>query len=266
MWIVFCDDDACSSATTKTTQLEWIGNAPSRASIDVAVTADGTAVVTLADRFDSRSDVPIPALRVISAQADGAELRVEAPELAAVVESEESPSFGYDETFGAQIELGADGLPVILSRPEDSSALRLFTCADTSCSSTSARDLSGYDAGLRTPAFAIDASGRPLIALADKRRASLDLIDCLDAGCADLESRSIAKLAKGDDLSTTEALALSLDSRGNPIIAVGDRLAGDVRTDVDTFDYEPGEARPPRNEERWAGTVLNCSDARCGLR
>ena len=266
MWIVFCDDDACSSATTKTTQLEWIGGSPSSASIDVVVTDDGTAVVTLADRADSRMDVPVPALRVISTKADGAEPRVEAPALADATQDGESRYSEYDETFGARVELGADGLPVILSRPEESTALRLITCADASCSIAATRDLTGYDARSRTPAFVIDESGRPLIAVADKRRASLDLIDCLDAACSDLESRSIATLAPGDDLSSTEALALGLDSRGNPIIAVGDRLAGDVRTDVDTFDYEPGEARPPRNEERWAGTVLNCSDARCGLR
>ena len=266
MWIVFCDDAACSSATTKTTQLEWIGNAPSRASIDVAVTADGTAVVTLANREDSRADVPAPALRVISGKADGAELRVEAPELAPVVESEESSGFGYDETFGAQIELGADGLPVILSRPEDSSELRLFTCADIACSSTSASDLTGYDAGLRTPAFAIDESGRPLVAVANERRESLDLISCLDAKCTNLESRSIAKLTRNEDLRSTEALALSLDSHGNPIIAAGERLAGDIRPDVATISYDDDYGRPDRNEESWAGTVVNCSDARCGLK
>ncbi|MBF4635635.1 hypothetical protein ITJ38_14575 [Agreia pratensis] len=266
MWIVFCDDDACSSATTKTTQLEWIGGSPSSASIDLVVTEDGTAVVTLADREDSRSPEPIPALRVFSAKADGAEFRVEAPLLADITETDEARYSGYDETFGARIELGADGLPVLLSRPEGSSELRLISCADASCASAGTRDLTGFDSWSRTPAFAIDESGRPLIAVADKRRASLDLIDCLDAACSDLESRSIAKLALDDDLSSTEALALSLDSRGNPIIAVGDRLAGDVRTDVDTFDYEPGEARPPRNDQRWAGTVLNCSDARCGLK
>jgi hypothetical protein len=266
MWIVFCDDDACSSATTKTTQLEWIGGSPSSASIDVVVTEDGTAVVTLADREDSRSPEPIPALRVFSAKADGAEFRVEAPPLAGITETDETRYSGYDETFGARIELGADGLPVILSRAEGSSLLRLITCADASCSSADARDLTGFDSGSRTPAFAIDETGRPLIAIVGERRSSLDLIDCLDATCSELEARSIAKLVQGDALWSTEALALNLDSSGKPIIAVGDRLAGDVRPAVDTISYEPGEDRPPRDDDRWAGAVLNCSDARCGLR
>ncbi|KQP57073.1 hypothetical protein ASF51_04115 [Agreia sp. Leaf283] len=266
VWIIFCDDDACSSTTTTTTSLEWIGQAPSRASIDVVVTEDGTAVVTLADRFDSRSDVPIPALRVISAKADGAEPRVEAPPLAAAVESEYPSSMGYDITFGAQIELGADGLPVILSRPEDSSELRLITCADPTCSSTGTSDLSGYDAGSRTPSFAIDESGRPLIAFVDERRASLDLLDCADAGCTDLESRSIATLAQGEDLWSSDALSLSLDARGNPIIAVGDRLVGDVKQDVAPTSQDAGYVKPDNREEQWAGTVIQCADSRCGLK
>ena len=110
--------------------------------------------------------------------------------------------------------------------------------------------------GSRTPSFAIDESGRPLIALVDVRRASLDLIDCVDAGCTDLESRSIATLAQGEDLWSSDALSLSLDAQGNPIIAVGERLAGDVKQDVAPTSQDAGYVKPENHAERWAGTVI----------
>ena len=68
MWIVFCDDAACSTATTKTTQLEWIGNAPSRASIDIAVTADvlSTLVVASLPLADLFAEVTVPHVLVVA--------------------------------------------------------------------------------------------------------------------------------------------------------------------------------------------------------
>ncbi|SMQ70692.1 hypothetical protein SAMN06295943_1973 [Agreia sp. VKM Ac-1783] len=255
--IYFCNDDACTTSTERRVPVSWRGGESTVATLDVAVMADGTAVVTLVDARDSRDPDVVP-LRVISASVSS-EPRIETPETSATDPDDTS----YDTTFGARIERGADGMPVILSRAESQTDMRMFTCLTVDCAEYDATDIpSGLNipsdqsslsrdtliSQMRTPTFAIDATGRPLIARVDVQSRSLDLLSCVDKLCTNSTSTRLATLEFDDDLYLASGLALGLAADQRPVIAVGGRRVG-----ADT------------DHPRWTGTVLECSDARCGL-
>ncbi|WP_152631244.1 hypothetical protein [Agreia bicolorata] len=251
--IYFCNDDACTTSTERRVPVSWRGGESTVATLDVSVMADGTAVVTLVDARDSRDPDVVP-LRVISAGVTS-EPRIETPETLAADPDDTS----YDTTFGARIERGADGLPVILSRAESQTDMRMFTCLTVDCSEYKATDIPtdvsastrSHDrliSQARTPTFTIDATGRPLIARVDAQSRSLDLLSCADKLCTNSTSTRLAMLEFDDDSYLASGLALGLSADQKPVIAVGDRRVG-----ADT------------EHPRWIGTVLECADARCGL-
>ena len=251
--IYFCNDDACTTSTERRVPVSWRGGESTVATLNVAVMADGTAVVTLVDARDSRDPDVVP-LRVISAGVTS-EPRIETPETLTADPDDTS----YDTTFGARIERGADGLPVILSRAESQTDMRMFTCLTVDCAEYKATDIPtdvsastlSHDrliSQARTPTFAIDATGRPLIARVDAQSRSLDLLSCTDKLCTNSTSTRLAMLEFDDDSYLASGLALGLSADQKPVIAVGDRRVG--------ADSE---------HQRWIGTVLECADARCGL-
>lgn len=237
--IDFCADSACTESTRTTQELEWAIGLSNATTIDIASTDDGdSAVVTLTQK-ESNDGYGAP-LRVFTATADGdwttETLDADVPGPAA--------EGSWDFTFGAQVERGADGMPVILFRAADRSGLRLFSCADIACADGEITDITPETDLLAAPALAIDESGRPLIGTFDRAQ-NIALISCDDAACTDRTLVPISAVAP-TEAGFSNGYALSVDDEGRPLVAVGMRRAGS--TAKATFN----------------GTVISCIAARCG--
>lgn len=233
----FCSDAACTSSERVTLPLVWGSGYSNQTSIDVALAADGrTAVATLADGASDDGTVP---LRVLTATPDG-DTTIE------TLDSDVpgAPVTTFDDDDGAQMELGSDGLPVVLYRAEDHATLRVFTCGDLSCADPSVVDIAPQSELLTAPALAIDSTGRPLIGVIDGT-ASVGLLSCDDATCATQTMVPLVGIVP-TDLTPYEALSISLDAEDRPILASGVQRTGST-----------GKAT-------WSGTILSCTAARCG--
>ncbi|MGJ0388525.1 hypothetical protein [Microbacterium sp. CGR1] len=233
----FCADAGCTASERTTQEVQWASWSTNSTTLDVASTGDGgSAVVTLTDRGEDEEDIP---LRVLTASPEG--------EWATSVLDAEVPGDAVtdlDQTHGAQVAIGADGLPVVLFRAVDRSTLRLFSCADASCSTASITDIPAETDLLHTPALAIDSSGRPLIATID-RAVNVALLSCGDAACESRTSIPVLAAAPTDG-GFSHGLALAVDDEDRPLIAVGLRRAG-------------SEAKATSS-----GTVVACTAPRCG--
>ncbi|PSL38158.1 hypothetical protein CLV49_1772 [Labedella gwakjiensis] len=232
----FCSDAECTESVQTTIPVMWGYGGSNSTSIDVALAPDGrTAVVSLADG-ESRDDF-VP-LRVLTATADG-ESTIETPD----AEIPGDPS-DFDYAYGTQVEIGADGLPVVLYRVPGHPTLRLFSCTDLSCAEGSTTDIDPPSDVLSSPTLAIDSTGRPLVGVIDET-ASVALLSCDDAACT---SQTVVRLvgAVPTDLGAGEGFALSLDAEDRPLLAVGVQREGSMK------------------KATWSGTVLECAAPRCG--
>lgn len=234
--IDFCSNAECTESVQTTIPVMWGYGGSNSTSIDVALAPDGrTAVVSLADGESRDEFVP---LRVLTATADG-ESTIETPD----AEIPGDPS-DFDYAYGGQVEIGADGLPVVLYRAPGHPTLRLFSCSDLSCAGGSTTDIDPPSDVLSSPTLAIDSTGRPLIGVIDET-ASVALLSCDDAACT---SQAVVRLAGAvpTDLGTGEGFALSLDAEDRPLLAVGVQREGSTK------------------KATWSGTVLECAAPRCG--
>ncbi|GAA2175505.1 hypothetical protein GCM10009846_25670 [Agrococcus versicolor] len=232
--------DACADATCSVSQrteldLEWGSWSTSSTTLDVATTAGGTTVVSLADRADDDGEI---ALRLVTLATDGT----------STIESLDAEVPGdvvtdLDQTHGAQVAIGGDGLPLVLVRAVDRATLRLLACLDVACSDATITDVEPATDVLHSPALVVDASGRPLIGTIDAE-GNVALLSCDDAACASWTSVALAGTAPSDAGSSL-GFALALDDDGRPLLAVGARRA--VATDAAD-----------------AGVVLACAAVRCG--
>lgn len=233
----FCDDAECTSSRRTSLPVQWGLWSTNSTTLDIASAPGGdSAVITLVDDIDEDGAVP---LRVMTATADG-EWTTET--LDADVPGESVTDL--DATHGAQLAMGAGGLPVILFRGIEQNGMRLFTCADVTCADAEYTDITPDTELLHTPALAIDATGRPLIGTID-RAVNIALLSCDDASCS---SRTTVPLAGvvATESGFSHGFALSLDDRDRPLAAVGLRHSGATAKDS------------------YSGTVIACIAARCG--
>ncbi|RUR01887.1 hypothetical protein [Labedella endophytica] len=233
----FCSDAECSESVQTTIPITWGYGGSNSTSIDVALAPDGrTAVVSLADGESRDGLVP---LRVITATADGGST-IETPD----TEMPGDPA-DFDYAYGTQLEIGADGLPVVLYRAPGHPMLRLYSCTDLSCTANTIVDVDPpADVILSSPSLVIDSTGRPLIGVIDES-ASVALLSCDDAACT---TQTPVRLvgAVPTDLGDGEAFALALDGDDHPLLAVGVQRVGSTK------------------KATWSGTVLECAAPRCG--
>lgn len=236
--IDFCADAACTDSTRTTLDLEWALSVTNSTTIDVASIDDGeSAAVTLTQREDDDYGTP---LRVFTATAEGDW----------TTETLDSDMPGpaddraFDDSSGAQVVRGADGLPLVLFRASERAGLRLFTCADAACADAKITDIEPETDLLAAPALAVDESGRPLIGTFDREQ-NIALLSCDDVACSDRTLVPLAAVAP-TDAGFSHGFALSIDDEGRPLVAVGMRRAGS--TAKETFN----------------GTVIACTASRCG--
>lgn len=233
----FCADAECAESTQTTIPVTWGYGGSNSTSIDVALAPDGrTAVVSLADGESKNGLIP---LRVITATADG-----ESTSVTLAAETSRSSSDDFDFAYGAQLEIGSDGLPVVLYRAKGDSKLWLLSCGDLSCGDSSITTIDPPSDVQSSPTLAIDSSGRPLIGVVDAT-ASVALLSCDDAACT---TQTPVRLvgAVPTELGDGEAFALSLDAEDRPLLAVGVQRVGSTK------------------KSTWSGTVLECAAPRCG--
>jgi hypothetical protein len=238
--ITFCDDDLCSSSTTKRIPLDWVPTLSTSGTLGLTVTKGGTAVVSL---VDSGRDLELPKLRVISTTADG-EPRIETPD--SVLGSDDPSTF--DVADGAQIGLGTRDRPIVLYRAAGSTTQRVISCDDAACAASGIVDLDLPGAGQQAPAMVVDDTGRPLIAVRNTDRQSIDLVSCLDRRCSTTRTSTIARYVPDERSEDSGGFAMGLTADQTPMIALGDRRVG------------VGSAHPT-----WDGTVISCTERRCGV-
>lgn len=239
--VTFCDDDRCSTSTTKRVPLDWVPTLSTSGTLDLTVTSSGTAVVSL---VDSGRDLELPKLRIISTTVAG-EPRVETPDIT----TGKTDSSIFDMTNGAQIGLGTRDRPIILYRAAGSTTQQLISCDDAACGASAVVDLDLAGADQQPPAMVVDDTGRPLIAVRNTDRQSIDLVSCLDRTCSTTRTSTIARYVpeeRSEEGSGGFAMGLTADQ--TPVLAVDDRRVG------------AGSAHPT-----WDGTVISCTERRCGV-
>jgi len=122
---------------------------------------------------------------------------------------------GSDVVAGNQISMviGSDNNPVIAYHAyptvREDEDLKLYLCADTSCSSGSRMTL---DAGGRFPALAIGSDNNPIISYTGGDWASLKLAVCANASCT-------SGLVKTLDSILGVHSSIAIGSDNNPVIA-----------------------------------------------
>jgi hypothetical protein len=129
---------------------------------------------------------------------------------------------------GSSLAIGSDNNPVIayhayptVRMEED---LKLYVCADTSCSSGSASTL---DAGGRFPALAIGSDNNPIISSMGYDWPSLKLAVCANASCT---SGIVKTLTTDSTIAVHSSIAIGSDN--NPVIAYFDYESGDLKVFV----------------------------------
>jgi hypothetical protein len=127
---------------------------------------------------------------------------------------------------GTSIAIGSDSNPVIAYHAyptvREEEDLKLYVCADTSCSSGSASTL---DAGGRFPALAIGSDNNPIISYTGGDYASLRLAVCANASC----TGGIVKIL--DSIQGVHS-SIAIGSDNNPVIAYFDYDSGDLKVFV----------------------------------
>ncbi|MFK3835390.1 hypothetical protein [Microbacterium sp. NPDC087868] len=242
----FCADAECSSSDRTELSIEWALSTTNATTLDVVGAEDGeSAAVTLVQREADGYGSP---LRLLTATVDGAwtveTLDASGGDATGGDATADQAQHDFDFAYGAQVERGADGSPVILSRARGSDVLRLFSCADEVCADAVVTEVAQHLAFLHIPAFVIDASGRPLIGTID-RDANVALVSCDDEACRDRTAVPLTGLAPSG-AGSTGGFALSVDDRDRPLLAVGARRSASTA---------PGS---------FEGTILTCAAARCG--
>lgn len=239
--VVFCADVACVEHTVRQVTLPWIPPLDHQG-VDVAVTPDGTAVVSLVSETDSGSPT-FSALRFVSFSPDGE--RPVVRDLSGAIPPGK-PVRPWDEAYDARVAIGGDGNPVVLARSNGVATQRLTFCADASCSSSSHTDITPKGPTSLLPAFVIDRSGRPLVAVRDAERGTVGLLSCRDARCTSSEQTTIARFPPvRDERFSSSTLAIGLTADDTPIV-----LSGGV---------------PEDRDEDVRGLVIRCDRPRCGV-
>lgn len=239
--VTFCDDDRCSTSTTKRVPLDWVPTESASGTLGLTVTKGGTAVVSL---VDSGRDLELPKLRIISTTVAG-EPRVETPDIT----TGKPDSSIFDMTSGAQIGLGTRDRPIVLYRPAGSTTQQLISCDNPACGASTVVDLDLPGSVQQPPAMVVDDTGRPLIAVRNTDRHSIDLVSCLDRTCSTTRTSTIARYVpdeRSEEGSGGFAMGLTADQ--TPVLAVDDRRVG------------AGSVHPT-----WDGTVISCTERRCGV-
>jgi len=119
-----------------------------------------------------------------------------------------------DSANEISMTIRSDGRPLIAYRSLGALALRLFDCADTVCSSGTARNIDGGDG--RYSAMVIRDDGRPMIAYNRPRNPSaLRVYDCVDAQCTDGTIRTLDSGTGPTSLGAFPDIAINA---GTPII------------------------------------------------
>jgi hypothetical protein len=238
---VFCEDVACVEHTVRQVTLPWIPPLDHQG-VDVAVTPDGTAVVSLVSETDSVSPT-FSALRFVSFSPDGE--RPVVRDLSGAIPPGK-PVRPWDEAYDARVAIGGDGNPVVLARSNGVATQRLTFCADASCSSSSHTDITPKGPTSLLPAFVIDRSGRPLVAVRDEEHGTLGLLSCRDTRCTGSEQTTIARFPPLQDArSSTSTLAIGLTADDTPIVLSG--------------------GAPEDRDEDVQGLVIRCDRPRCGV-
>ncbi|MGE0880694.1 MAG: hypothetical protein AB7L13_13930 [Acidimicrobiia bacterium] len=205
--IGICDESACTSATTTFASGEGAND------VSIALAADGVPIFA----YGSTDGLYVGSCNTVSCQTF----------------TTNRLDTGNVGRFSS-IAVSGDGRPVVSYYDLDNQNLKVLACADTRCTSGTARVLDADgDVGAGT-SLATGVDGFPVIAYMDVSNADLKVAHCDDYGC------STASLVTADSAGATGLQpSLVVGNDGLPIIAHSDGANSDLR-------------------------VTHCSDLACG--
>lgn len=205
--VVTCPDLVCARPSAKEIGSFATDAAPRRANdLAVAVGADERPVV-------AHMDVLTGAVHVLSCLDPAcAGVRVTRP----VAPGPRRDPDLVDQRAAVTAAVRRDGRPVIAYRDVHDGSIRLLDCLTQDCRQASTAALTGAQERPAEPALLLDAAGRTRVAYEDMSRAALMLASCAGARCA---SAPVGEMAEHD---ANSRLAMTLDTRGRPVIAWGD--------------------------------------------
>lgn len=206
--IYHCADAQCTSAVKHSTAVDVRTYNPSYFSVDLYVSADDVAHVTLSG-FEFLEQKR--AFRVLLATSSPSALMT----VTQLSTSERSSELGFEGWLPAQIVASPDGLPFVLQRTATSGLFELIVCADQLCESSTTREVPGPDSQQLVPSLAIDESGRPLIATFSGDGQSVVVLSCVDEVCSAFESRTVAR-----SHGFVSPLHLAFDTENRPLLTI----------------------------------------------
>lgn len=231
--VTFCADADCASSTTAETLV------PSRVVVTTAIrvaVAEDTAVVTIGGNA-SYTDTA----QVVTLAKDGTTTRT--------VLVGPNPDSGHAlDDAPVPVAIGRDGLPRLLYRAGADSALTYARCSDLACTSAERARIAVADTARMPLSFLLDATDRPLIPLRTLSPAALSVLSCLDATCTATQQKVLVETLP------TPAESTPLGTRTAEIGIGRDGLPA-VLTDA---------VPRSRSGGLWLGSLVTCSQARCG--
>lgn len=203
--LVFCPDLTCARPSAK--EIARIGTHGGSGRLNdftVDVRPDGRPIVALLNGATG-------ALDLLSCEDPSCDrLRSAQP----VAPGPERNMSQFDRRPGLTMVVRPDGRPLIAYQDGDGT-VRLLDCLTWDCTRTEEAALSGAVDQRATPALVLDRSGRALVAFHDRVHDRIMLATCEGVRCV---SAPVSRTRE----DTWTRLAITLDSRGRPMIAWGD--------------------------------------------
>jgi hypothetical protein len=150
--------------------------------------------------------------------------------------------------FYTSITIGTDGYPVISYQDDTATALKLYKCDNTACSSGTARTLEDVanSVGAHT-SIAIGDDGYPVISYQDATAAALKLYKCDNAACSSGTASTLEDISN----QVGEYTSIAIGTNGYPVISYHDTTAGALK-----FAYVPSREVIINSTPTTTGTTL----------
>ena len=207
--VYVCANTSCSSGTART--LDSGDDNVGATQISIVIGSDNNPVIAYYDSTNTRlkvyfcADTNCSSGTTISGDPDGESGMY--PSIA--IGSDDNPVIAYYDTGDDRPLGGADG------------ALRIYVCADTTCSSGTERSVDSASSARfgHYSSIAIGGDGNPVVSYYDRDNNMLKLYVCGDASCSYPHSSAVARTLATGGSPGWQGTSVAIGSDNNPVIA-----------------------------------------------
>ncbi len=121
--------------------------------------------------------------------------------------------------YSTSATLQSNGNPIISYQDVTNQDLKVYDCANSSCSTGTARTLDSSGNVGSNPVITLRTDGIPIISYKDMTNNVIKVFDCGDSGCSSGTARSI-----GINGGLSNSRGMIIRSNGNPIIGLGSKV------------------------------------------